>query len=148
MKAGLPLLILGALLTSCGAEDPSGSCCEGLPRSGLYATFKVGDERFQASITNPDGEAQARALWAGSSSAGIPDAPLLCSSVSWNPSWSWHLDPGNVEFAEVAIEACDGTPSAVEADCSAFGGRYCPWTAVLVDLRDCDAGPACPQVPR
>lgn len=50
-----------------------------------------------------------------------------------NTGWSWHLV--NVEFAEVAIEVCDGLPSHVEEEGTAFGtGQYCPWSATITDI--------------
>jgi len=141
-------LITIAVLASC--SDDSGSCCKGLPQNGgLYATFDAAGEQFHASITSANGIAEARALWAGSSSARIPDSALICDAVDWNSPWSWHMDPENLRFAEIAIEICDGTPSYVEANCKTFGGgRYCPWSAQMVELRDCDASPECPAVPR
>jgi hypothetical protein len=42
-------------------------------------------------------------------------------------------------MAEVAIEVCDGLPSYVEENVDEFVdrvGRYCPWAAQLVELRD------------
>jgi hypothetical protein len=137
-----------ALVVSCG-YDSAGPCCEGVPQNGgLYATFKVGEEQFHASITNPDGMAEARALWAGTSNARIPNAPLICSPEDWNSPWSWHMDPESLRFAEAAIEVCDGTPSYVEANCATFGvGRYCPWGAEMTELRDCGVSLKCPAVP-
>ena len=140
-------LITIAVLASC--SDDSGSCCKGLPQNGgLYATFDATGEQFHASITNANGIAEARALWTGSSSPRFPASPLICDAVDWNSPWSWHMDPENLRFAEIAAEICDGTPSYVEANCKTFGGgRYCPWSAQMVELRDCDAGPECPSVP-
>jgi hypothetical protein len=42
-------------------------------------------------------------------------------------------------MAEFAIEVCDGRPSYVEENVDEFVGtvgRYCPWQARLVELRD------------
>jgi hypothetical protein len=50
-----------------------------------------------------------------------------------NEGWSWHLE--DVEFAEVAIELCDGRPSDVERDGAQFGGgRFCPWSAQVLSI--------------
>ena len=117
--------------------------------AGLLATIAVGEETFHVSITHPDGAAQARALWNGSSEATIPAGELVCEPTAWNEPWTWHLAPDSVRFAEVTAEVCDGAPSYVEEHCASFGaGQYCPWSAELVDLRDCTADPGCPQVPR
>jgi hypothetical protein len=43
----------------------------------------------------------------------------------------------DLTFAELTIELCDGRPSDVERQGTLFGhGRFCPWTAVVVDIRD------------
>jgi hypothetical protein len=42
-------------------------------------------------------------------------------------------------MGEAAIELCDGLPSYVEENVDEFVdgvGRYCPWAARLVELRD------------
>lgn len=145
--AGLVSIAL-LTLSACGGDDGSPSCCSALPQSGLYATFEVVDETFRASITDPDGMAEARALWSGESSANIPNGLLACTPTGWNEPWSWHLVPDSIRFAEVTIEVCDGAPNYIEANCSTFGERYCPWSAQMTQLRDCDAGADCPLVPR
>ncbi|MEQ1440635.1 hypothetical protein AAG565_14855 [Fontimonas sp. SYSU GA230001] len=144
MGATLAVLVLAA----CGGGDGRDVCCAPLPQSGLYATFSVGNETFSAAITDADGKAEARALWAGTSSAGIPNGELRCTAAAWNAPWSWHLAPDTIRFADVTTEVCDGTPSYVDAHCADFGPRYCPWSAQLTALRDCDADPSCPDVPR
>jgi len=148
-RIGKVIVVLIAIAVPGSCNDDSGSCCKGLPQNGgLYATFNIPGEQFHASIINANGIAEARALWAGSSSARIPDSPLICDAVDWNSPWSWHMDPENLRFAEITTEICDGTPSYVEANCKTFGGgRYCPWSAEMVELRDCDASPECPAVP-
>jgi hypothetical protein len=45
----------------------------------------------------------------------------------------------DVEFADMAIEVCDGTVSYVddlgyEGFVAQHGDRFCPWAAELVDL--------------
>jgi hypothetical protein len=46
--------------------------------------------------------------------------------------------PAETMMAENTIEACDGRPSFVEEDLSYWLdlGRYCPWSAELVELQD------------
>jgi len=148
MNRTVSLVILAVMLTSCGGDGVVPPCCQSLPSSGLYATFvTLGQEHFHASITNPEGMSEARALWAGTSNARIPNALLVCMPEPWNAPWSWYMDPEDLRFAEVTLDLCQAPPSYVEANCGSFG-RYCPASANLVDLRDCDAGSACPRVPR
>jgi len=148
-RARVSILTLAAVLAACSSGEDDAATGGGLPAGGLYATIAVGSRTFHASITHPDGMAQARAVWDGTSNANIPAGRLDCSAVSWNEPWHWHLEPETVRFAEVTMELCDGDPSYVEANCATFGGgSYCPWAAEMTALRDCSTDPACPAVPR
>jgi len=120
------------------------------PRGGVLATFKVGTESFRAYMTNPTAINDAIALWRNPKlRKRIPVARLSCAAVAWNCPWSWHQTPSSVTLAEAAIEVCDGIPSYVEQHCPIFGmGFYCPWSAVLAELRDCRMSVNCPIVPR
>lgn len=148
------IVTAGFLLLSCGGEQlssppPDVPQCEGKPSGGVYAAFRVGNETFHASITNPATIDQAIALWQGRSRANIPNGNLVCQPVGWNCGWSWYLDPDSVEFPEVTAEVCDGLPSHVEKGCTSFGGgSFCPWSAKLLELRDCRTDLTCPAVPR
>ena len=118
---------------------------------GVFATFEVADERFSIWLKG-DGARDAIKLWKGRISGVHPSGPIVCST-EWNSPWSWHLDGKNTQLAEVSIELCDGRPSDVEATgCGFANGRFCPWQATLVELRDCRAvsvaPPSCPPMPR
>lgn len=149
--ASVLAVLASVSLFVCGGEQQRNVIpqCPVKPSGGVYAAFRVTNEYFYASITDPTGIDQAIALWHGQSSAKIPIGNLVCQPVDWNCGWSWHLDPASVRFAEIATEVCDGRPSFVERNCSGFGaGRFCPWAAVLVELRDCRSDPSCPVMPR
>lgn len=135
-----------AMLAACGDDpEPRAPALDG----GLYATFMVYEEEYHASIKSAEGMQQARDLWAGNSSATIPNGRLVCRDAPWNSPWSFYQDPHDLHFAEVTIEVCDGTPSYVSDNCRGFGGgRFCPWGAQMTELRDCTTDPACPPVPR
>jgi len=123
--------------------------CSALPAAGVYATFRVVSDVFQASITNTTGIDQALALWRGQSQAKIPVGQLECGNGTYNCGWTWRMSPASITFAEVTIEVCDATPSYVQGNCASFpNGTYCPWSAELIDLRDCRTQPSCPPVPR
>jgi hypothetical protein len=132
-----------------GAPSQGGGApCDALPSEGVYATFRVaGNETYYASITSAGAIDQAIALWRGQSMANIPNGTLVCEPVLWSCPWSFHQDPASIQFAEVTIEVCDGTPSYVDQNCATFGGQYCPWSVELVDLRDCRSDASCPTVP-
>lgn len=156
--AAIGAALLGGGCATDPADEPASSDTEAglsvcigctLPRSGLYATFKVGTETFRQQITSAAGISGALALWKGTSNAGIPVGTLDCRCTGWNCPWNFHMDPASITFTHIAIEVCDGTPSYVNSHCSDFGlGSYCPWSAVLTSLRDCRISPSCPTVPR
>jgi hypothetical protein len=101
------------------------------PSPSAIVTFSVADERFRVSLTSDEQIAAARAAQAGGP-AGIPTGRIVPGTQA-NMGWSWHLE--DVAFAESTIELCDGRPSDVERQGTRFGGgRYCPWTATIVDL--------------
>lgn len=127
-----------ALATRAGSDSPDDP--EGLD-GGVLATFTVSGDVFKVWVTNPATIQQLFDLAEGNSRATIPNGriqrgPGLSAN---NEPWSWHLDPQDVQMAEVTIEVCDATPSYVEKNLDYFVGtvgRYCPWSAVLVDLED------------
>ena len=109
----------------------------------------VGEAIFHVNVTNEQGMEEARGYWTGQNHANIPSGQLICSPVGWNRPWRWHLNPETARFAEATIEVCDGDPQAVESGCENFGGgHFCPWSAEMVELRDCTEDPGCPPVPR
>lgn len=59
---------------------------------------------------------------------GDLDAGRLESSGSVNVGYSWHIDPNDIEFANITMEVCDGKPPDVEAQLIT-SDRFCPWTA-------------------
>lgn len=111
------------------------------PRGGVLATFDVSGERFAVFVTNPTTISQLFALRQGSGAANIPNGRVRRGPGigNHNAPFDWHLDPEDIHMAEVAIEVCDGRPSHVQQNLGEFIdgiGRYCPWNARLVNLRD------------
>jgi hypothetical protein len=60
---------------------------------------------------------------------------IVKAPAAYNPSWSFHLEPGSITFFEFAIEACDAAPQYVEEHLSEVGGTFlpgsiwCPWSS-------------------
>lgn len=125
-EAILGSIALAALMAAgCGDEQPSA------PSSGAVVTLSVAGETFRVGLTSPAQVAAAHAAQAGGP-ARIPNGRIV-SGTQVNGGWSWHLE--DVAFVEVAIELCDGRPSDVEQQGTAFGGgRFCPWTATVVGI--------------
>jgi hypothetical protein len=131
------LLASGAILGACQPQ----AIAEDELRDGVLATFEVDGEEFKVWVTNRDTLQQLFDLQAGTSSASIPNGRILrgAGKGNHNASYHWHLDPEDIEMAEMTIELCDGRPSYVEEHLDEFVDtvqRYCPWAAKLVSLED------------
>lgn len=111
---------------------PSASSGPSEGADGVIVTFQVGDrETFKVRLTDAVDIAVALDLAAGKAAPKIPNGKIVRGSADVNEGYSWHLDPADIEFAEVTTEVCDGLPSYVE-DGSLTGERFCPWSAEVV----------------
>ena len=125
------------LLAACGGNSLTNPELEG----GVLALFEVSGERFSAFVTNPEIISEILALEAGTSEASIPNGRLIRGPgpAEYNLPWSWHMDPMEIEMAEVTIELCDGTPSIIENNLDEWlevVGQFCPWDARLISVDD------------
>ena len=112
------------IVVACGNEDASPPV--------VVATFEVaGIESFKVELTAPELVDHAKMLLEGAAIAAIPIATVVSGDPGVNAPWSWHLDPSTLEFADVAIEVCDGLPSFVE-DGTLTSEQYCPWSAKVI----------------
>ena len=124
---GIAILVAAAAV-ACG---PQGSTVS--PSTGpVVVTFEVGDERFKALLTEPADVDVARRLLAGDDVPSIPNGRVI-REAGVNTGYSWSLDPGDIEFADITVEVCDGLPSDVESG-AISGDRYCPWSATVVAI--------------
>jgi hypothetical protein len=122
----IPAAIATAMLAmGCGNSAPTN------PSRSAIVTFQVVSETFRVGLTTDAAiEAAMRAQAGGP--ARIPNG-RIATGTDVNAGWGWHLV--DVEFAEVAIELCDGRPSDVERAGTQFGGgRYCPWSARITSI--------------
>jgi hypothetical protein len=120
------LLFLAIVGSGC-ADSPAS------PSDTAVVTFTVADETFRAQLVGVKHIEAARAAQAGGL-ARIPNGRIV-PGAGVNAGWSWHLE--DVEFAEFAIELCDGRPSDVERQGTQFGGgRFCPWSAQVSAISD------------
>jgi len=106
---------------------------------GILVTFDVSGETYKIFVTNKDTIADIFALKSGMSQAYIPSGRIVSGAVPYNAPWSWHIDPEDIDMAEVTIELCDGTPSQVEANLDYWVDtvkRFCPWSAQITKIED------------
>ena len=101
---------------------------------------RVVDERFVIRLFKPQQIAMARAILSGQEGQKIIAGTLAPGSDGYNRdpvtgrTWSWHLVPETIEFADAAIELCDGLPSHIENDQAYWLGTvrsFCPWSSRL-----------------
>lgn len=131
--------VTGSFALAVDNEPPSGSPPGIDLDEGVLATFEASGETFRVWVTNPFTVQQILNLAAGRSTASIPNGRVLRGpgAAEHNLPWSWHLDPEQIEMAEMTIELCDGIPSYVEAQLDEWVGtigRFCPWSARLVSV--------------
>jgi hypothetical protein len=134
-------LLTGALLRLIYRALQEMKSWPGALRGGALATFEVEGERFRVWTTNPQTIHDLHELQRGTSTANIPNGRILRGPgrARHNAPYHWHLDPQDIAMADATIEVCDGLPSYVEENVEEFVervGRYCPWAAELVELRD------------
>jgi hypothetical protein len=114
---------------------PSPVASEPAGEGPLLATFRVsGQEEYRILLTETDDIELARAWEAGEFERLIPNGRVVMGDDGGvNTGYDWHIDPQDVELAEITVEVCDGLPSYIE-DGILSGDRFCPWNAELVSL--------------
>jgi hypothetical protein len=128
MRAVVITAILSLALACTSSTGPDGE-------SAIFV-IEVVDEQFAIRLEDPTLIAQARRILSGQEQQKIVIGRLATGDGGFNDGWSWHLLPEETEFAEAAIELCDGKPSFVEADLDYWLNTvqfYCPWSAQVVD---------------
>ncbi len=129
--AAVAVAILGAIGMACGDDDDGGSS------RGVVVTFSVvdGEEFYKIFMTDPADIEIARKLLAGEEAPSIPNGKVVRTPDQYNTGYSWHIDPDDLDWADVTVEVCDGRPSDVEDD-SITSDRYCPWDAKVIEIEE------------
>lgn len=114
---------------------PACGLCTGRAPGAVIA-FDIGGESLRVWITNGPFIDRAKELLA-TGTHQIPIFNTLLDGRDCDSRWTWHPDSFNVQWADAAIEVCDGRPSDVEADKPYwFSIGFCPWSAVLTEVDD------------
>jgi hypothetical protein len=125
---------VGGLISSLALITFFAAGCDDTPTSpstGAVVTFEVANEVFRVLLTDPEQIRIAKEVLNGAPQR-IPNGRIV-QGTQFNTGWSWHTE--DVVLAETAIELCDGRPSDVERQGTAFGGgRFCPWSARLLSI--------------
>jgi hypothetical protein len=127
-------------VAACGGDDDPTDPDNPLA-GGIVATFTVEGEAFRVWTDNVIAISDILALQAGIGDATIPNSTLRRGPGigDHNAPYGWHMDPTDLEMAELTIEVCSALPSFVEANVDEWVdvvGQYCPWSAVLEGVED------------
>jgi hypothetical protein len=113
------------------------------PSSGFVAAFTAAGEHGHVWIDNEAANAYVVSwLLEPDVPFGIPGGPIELDGT-YNPGYSYRLDPAQVSIAEIWTEVCDAAPCYIEADPEAwFGnpGDWCPWGFTVETIYDCRGG--------
>lgn len=112
------------------------------PNEGLWVEFDVNGERFRAVVTKPAAIEYVLGLVAGNEPQRVPIGELR-AGPDHNSPWSWHLVPESIEFADVTMKICDGSPKDIEEKADEWINhiqRFCPWSAKITKVYDCRDG--------
>ncbi|CAL1147102.1 unnamed protein product [Cladocopium goreaui] len=68
----------------------------------------------------------------------IPIFNRVLNGTDCDETWSWHVDPKEVSWAEVATEVCDASPGYIEKNSGwlTSPGKWCPWTVSVLRVED------------
>ena len=121
------MTLAAALLSSCGG-GPTGP-----PPAAADFIVDVAGERFVLRLTDPDAIRLALRNQRGETTA-FPFGTVRAGDGGFNQPWSWHLDPADATFVDLAMEVCDGRPSYLEEHLDEYP-VYCPWGGRVVGQR-------------
>lgn len=97
-------------------------------------------KRFVFQLDDPNKIAEARSILADPESMKRHvHGRIVQRRATYNPDWSFHLDPASIGFFEMQIEVCDANVTYVEDHLDEVGGSFlprslwCPWSSELVE---------------
>lgn len=134
-KLLITLMLATTLVSSCGGEDDSSA---GPGPAEVTFVFRLhglpASEEFFIRTSSEEFINQARAQLKLPESQRLmfPLGPIAAGNGGYNYNWSWHYT--SAEFAEMAIELCDGRPSMIEEDLTYWlntVGSFCPWSGYV-----------------
>ena len=150
MKRLITIALVAVLVLAACGDDDAGTTTTPTTTTPTTTTTIVLPDSVIAEFRTPDGETfkvslagaaadHVRQGFASGDPAGIPNGLILRGDGGVNTGHNWHLE--NVEFADMAIEVCDGTVSHIDdvgydAWVASQGDRYCPWSAELIAVTE------------
>ncbi|WP_018353305.1 hypothetical protein [Longispora albida] len=133
------LAAVAALAASVGAAGliGPGTASADVSATNYVATISGGSGawQFKVRLTQKDDIAAAKASLAGTTSQHINGKIVRTGGTPdyYNSPYTWFLDPNDVQFVDMSMEVCDGSPSDVEYGILT-SDRFCPWTGRVTAL--------------
>lgn len=96
-------------------------------------------ETFTIKLNDPQKIARAREILSRNQPSQHILGKVIKVPESYNPPWSYHLEPESIIFFDYAIEVCDasiiGVEQNLDAVCGSFlpGCIWCPWRSRLIE---------------
>lgn len=124
-----------------GSPDPRDPLDAALPPDcamGALIDFGIMNESLRVWSTNDPFIDRAKQHLANGTTQ-VPIFNKLLDGRTYDPQWTWHVDPQNMMFGDSAIELCDALPSHIEGNKNYWintVGSYCPWSAVVRAVDD------------
>ncbi|GIG61856.1 hypothetical protein Lfu02_62280 [Longispora fulva] len=122
-----------ALVAFSGPANADG----GVHATNYVATFSNGTTQFKVRLVDADDVAAAYKNLntpAGQSRTIINGKIVRNGGVDfYNSPYTWHLDPNDLAFVDMATEVCDADPRDVENG-TITSDRYCPWHQKVIKI--------------
>jgi hypothetical protein len=117
------------------APSSGGNCS--MRTGGALITFGICDPAQKVTVWITNGTFIAEAVARKGMKGRIPVFDLV-DGRDCDAAWSWHVDPATAQFADLTVEVCDGCPALVESGKADWlrVKRYCPWSAMVLDVVD------------
>ncbi|MDX8355658.1 hypothetical protein [Cognatiyoonia sp. IB215182] len=103
-----------------------------------FEMIDIDEKPFVIKLVGEDQIRVARRILAGEEKERIHiQGTIIPSTASYNPGWSYHLDPTSIDFFAFAVEVCDAASTYVEENLADIGGAFlpgnhwCPWSSEL-----------------
>ncbi len=126
-----------SIFLTCAHGCLDGACA---PESVAYFEFTDGNDNFIIKLTDPELITEARDILAGRETRRTHVmGTIVKAKASYNPRWSYYLEPSSIAFFSSAIEVCDAQISYVQKNLKSVGGSFlpdntwCPWSSVLIE---------------
>lgn len=101
--------------------------------------FRSTDKNFVIKLVEENKIVTARKILSGDEKHKTHiSGTIIKAAISYNPGWSYHLEPRSIDFFQNSAEVCDASPVGVEEHLSDIGDSFlpschwCPWASKII----------------